>query len=183
MTANEPTTGGFMVFDVESIGLHGEGFAVGVIVIDQDGKEILATHFACPSDAAVGDGEDRDWVAKCVPRIEVNCTSPREVRDSFWRLWEEHSAQNRLLAADNAWPVEARFLNACVDDDRQARKDQGPYPFVDIGSVLLACDPDENRFDYGRFPTELPEHNPIADARRSARLLMACLHVDDGGLP
>ena len=174
MTSNEPTASGFVVFDVESVGLHGEGYAVGVFVLNKDGEEIFAHRLVCPSDTAVGDSEDRDWIAQNVPKMETNCASPREVRDAFWRIWELYSAQNWLLAADNAWPVDARFLAACVDDDPKRRKWKGPHPLVDIVSVLFACDPDR-RMNYGRLPEELPEHDPLADARRSARLLWTCL--------
>lgn len=30
----------YMVFDVESIGLHGEGFAVGYVVVDRNGERL-----------------------------------------------------------------------------------------------------------------------------------------------
>lgn len=43
-----------MVFDVESIGLHGEGFAVGYVVL-QDCREVECGMFACDPSKAAGD--------------------------------------------------------------------------------------------------------------------------------
>ena len=55
-----------MVFDVESIGLHGEGYAVGYVVI-VDGKEVEADMFACPGSMAEGVDSDRLWVYGNIP--------------------------------------------------------------------------------------------------------------------
>jgi hypothetical protein len=175
-----PEINGFVVFDVESVGLHGEGFAVALLVLNRAGTELLAVEFACPREKAQGNAEGRRWIDENVPPITINCETPRQVRDAFWDIWEQYRTQNMLLTADNAWPVEARFLIACVEDAPEQREANGPHPLVDIGSALLACDP-ERKLNYDRLPKELPEHEPLADARRSARLLRACLH--NSGFP
>jgi len=46
-------------FDVESVGLHGQGFAVGWVVL-QDGQEVSSGYAACPIDAAKGARSDRE---------------------------------------------------------------------------------------------------------------------------
>ena len=38
----------FLVFDVESVGLHGQGFAVGYVVKRADGEHLADGCFACP---------------------------------------------------------------------------------------------------------------------------------------
>jgi hypothetical protein len=165
----------FMVFDVESIGLHGEGFAVGWCVI-KDGAEVQEGYLSCPPENAHGSDESRRWVAENVPRMEPDCDTPREVRDLFWRMWRRWADQGAVLVADCAWPVEARFLAACVDDDPSEREWKGPYPLHDLASVLLALGRDPLATNE-RLPTELPAHHPMTDAKQSARLLVSALGV------
>ena len=109
-----------------------------------------------------------------IPVLETCSPSLIDVRGKFWQRWVEWRAKGGVLAAECAWPVEARFLSACVDDLPDFRREQVPYPLVDISSVLLAggVDPLET---HPRLANELPVHHPLADARQSARLLVAAL--------
>ena len=77
------------------------------------------------------------------------------------------------MAADCCWPVEANFLAQCIADNKQ-RTGDGPYPLLDVSSFLVATGSDPLK-QYPRLPNELPAHNPLADARQSARLLRTCL--------
>lgn len=166
----------FMVFDVESIGLHGEGFAVGFVIVNGYGNEIQHGLMTCNRENASGNGVDRDWVEQNIPTIEggKGCEHPKWLRELFWGQWLSWKAKGALLVADCCWPVEARFLAACVDDLPEVRKWEGPYPLHDLASVLLA-----NRKDptakFPRLASELPEHNPLMDARQSARILIESL--------
>lgn len=162
-----------MVFDVESIGLHGEGYAVGYVVI-QHGEEVESGMFACPSGIAEGVDPDRSWVESNIPELESNSPDPFTVREKFWRRWVEWKSNGALLAADCAWPVESRFLAACVDELPNERRFAGPYPMIEISSVMMMVGKDPMK-DYERRATELPKHNPLADARQSARLLMEAI--------
>lgn len=168
-----------MVFDVESIGLHGEGYAAGYVVVDGDRQELQAGRFACDPRFANGTWKGREWVAANVPPLEETHLTPHAVRDAFWGLWQLWKGRGAVLAADCPWPVEARFLAACVDDARGTtasgpRDWEGPYPLVDVASVRLAAGLDPlGAAD--RLPSELPAHDPLADARQSARLLTEAL--------
>jgi hypothetical protein len=175
-----------MVFDVEAVGLHGEGFAVGYVVIDtKTGEEVDSGIAIAHEDLSPGLPDDRDWIKKnvvpaletYVPRVRASkpvatMTAP-DVRLFFWELWRFWRAQGAWLAADVAWPVEARFLAACVDESR-GRAEKGPYPLIDIASVRFGAGLDPLAHE-DRWPTELPAHNPLADARQSARLLLKAL--------
>jgi hypothetical protein len=79
-----------------------------------------------------------------------------------------------MAAADCAWPVEARFLARCVNDKPREREWQGPYPLMEIASYLEAAGMDPMK-EYDRLPSELPKHNPLCDARQSARMLSMAL--------
>jgi hypothetical protein len=166
----------FMVFDVESVGLHGEGYAVGWKVVDQDGKHVAGAQYACDPDRAKGDEASREWLSKNVPvpRLGYNCPSPRAVRDEFWRAWEYAKKQGATLAADVPWPVEANFLSQCISDEPEQRSWAGPYPLLDVASVRLAAGLDPLA-TVERLPGELPVHDPYCDAMQSARLLIEAI--------
>lgn len=164
----------FLVFDVKSIGLHGEGFAVGWVVVDRDGLRVEEGSAATDPVRCIGTDESHEWVGENVPQMHYGYTNPRAVRDRFWHIWRHWANRGAVLVADCAWPVEARFLAAAVDDDSTAREWQGPYPLHDLASIMLAigCDPLRAT---DRLPDELPAHHPLHDARQSARLLVECL--------
>lgn len=163
----------YMVFDVESIGLHGEGFAVGYVVLSSEGLTTASGMYGCNPSAASGTGEDRDWVSQNCPTLAINCSSPRSVRKAFWYEWSDWRERGAVLVADCAWPVEARFLTDCVDDDLPERAWEGPYPLHELASFMVAAGMDPMA-TYDRLPTE-PQHDPLGDARQSARLLMQAL--------
>jgi hypothetical protein len=175
MTKNYKSDGTFMAFDVESIGLHGDSFAVGWVII-RDGKEVSSGHCWTNPDNVRGSTSDRKWVAKHVPGLDpaLRLESPRAIREMFWAHWMNWRERGAVLVADCHWPVEARFLCACIDDDRITRSWQGPYPFIDVGSVLLAAGLDP-LMTGDRLPNELPAHHPLADARQSARVFLTTL--------
>jgi hypothetical protein len=166
----------YMVFDVESVGLHGEGFAVGFAVVTREGEELDRARFACDPSAAQGASSDRRWVAENIPPIEVTHSTPRAVRDAFWSAWEVVKARGAVLVADCEWPVEARFLAACVDDDPEARRWGGPYPLHEVATARLAAGLDPLAI-VDRLPSEEPKHCPLADARQSARLFVEALRA------
>lgn len=162
----------FFVFDVESIGLHGEGFAVagGVYISGAAQWEFC---FSCPMDKAEGLKADRDWVSRNVPVMEDTHRDTYGLRTSFWKAWEKARASGAEMAAECLWPVEARFLQDCIRDDAK-RLPTAPYPCHEIASLMLAAGMDPMT-SYDRKPSELPRHDPIADVRQSARLLFEAL--------
>lgn len=163
----------FMVFDVESVGLHGEGFAVGYVVVTADGKELESGRHACLPSKARGYSEGHAWVADNVPSIPPTNHAPLGVRIRFWGDWLKWRQKGAVLVADCAWPVEARFLIACVEDDAATREWDGPYPLHELASFLVAAGMDPMA-QYDRLPNE-PKHDPLGDARQSARLLRLAL--------
>ena len=136
----------FFVFDVESIGLHGEGFAVGYVLKDRSGITIREDWFHCDSGRAASAGgaldpQDRDWVATNIPTLSPTSrlTSPKSVRDAFWAQWMRAKADfpGVVMASECIWPVDTAFLTACVMDDVDSRKWEGPHPLLDIATVMM----------------------------------------------
>lgn len=165
----------YFVFDVESIGLHGEAFAVGFVVVNELGKELVAECYASHVEKSRGNPESHAWVSKNILPITPTHGSDYRIRDAFWLAWKGWESTGAIMVADCAWPVEARFLIQCIEDNHAGREFQGPYPLHDLASILLA-----KGFDpltkFPRLDTELPEHDPLCDARQSARILIAALN-------
>lgn len=167
----------FFVFDVESIGLHGEGFAVAYLIITPQGEKVHEAVAWFDPAKAKGTDSNRIWIKEHVtglPEGYGKMESPTGLRDLFWQAWMHWKSQGAVMVADCCWPVEARFLIACVDDDPERREWDGPYPLHDLGSIMLALGHDPlSRSE--RQAGEIPEHNPLCDARQSARLLVEIL--------
>jgi len=166
----------FFVFDVESVGLHGDVFSYGYVVVENAPQMRVVGRGGLSSIRcnARGTAADHEWVSANVPPGSRITSSPIVLRDAFWASWSYWRTQGAVMAADLLWPVEARFLQACVDDE-PARQAEAPYPLIDVASVLLAAGMDPIA-SYDRLPAELPKHDPVADATQSARLLLAALN-------
>lgn len=174
----------WMVFDVESAGLHGEGFSVGWVLVDDRGIEYAFGHYGCSLDEAKWQSPESDrWVRENCDWPE-NCANPREVRDQFWSAYDGYlydiPGRKILLAADVPWPVESRFLNQVFGDD-PSRIDKAPYLLIDIASVRFAAGLNPLA-TCRRYLEELPAHSALADARHSARLLIEALALINRGI-
>jgi hypothetical protein len=168
----------YFVLDVESIGLHGEGYAAAYAVFDTNGTELAAETFSCNPQNAKGDASDRNWVTKNVPPVFINCSSPGEVRNKILQAWLIWRPKGAALCADCTWPVESNFLSAAIADrtavEGESAKWLGPYPVLDISTfriLLLQCRQPLPERDLVQYP----EHQPLADVRYSAKVLFDAL--------
>lgn len=170
----------YFVWDAESIGLYGEGFAYGYVVIEMDergGYETLEEGgLCCPPVNAAGLHEDRMWVAENVKTHGLEeVTTPMMVRERFWEVWQRWRGEATMVA-DCPVPVEANFLEACVRQGNIVKRAwKGAYPFLDVGSVRHAVGLSATE-SCERLDNEKPEHHPLMDARQSARLLVEALN-------
>lgn len=166
----------FFVFDVESVGLHGDGFSYGYVVVENAPQMKVVDHgsLSAGRSNAQGTSADHEWISTNVPPCRRVICSATALRNTFWVEWVRWRAQGAVMVADCPWPVEARFLQACIDDE-PTRQAEAPYPLIDVASVLLAAGMDPIA-SYDRLPAELPKHDPVADATQSARLLLAALN-------
>jgi len=166
----------FMVFDVESVGLHGDGFAVAWVVVTESGQRLQEGCLSCDPAQCDGTRENHQWVRENVPLLERTSPTKHHLRDAFWHAWRSWADLGAVLVADCAWPVEANFLSACVAQNHTEREWQGPYPLHDLASVLLALGAADPLAVTERLPDELPAHHPLMDARQSARQLLHSLN-------
>lgn len=170
-------------FDVESNGLHGEAFAVGGVVWTIGNKIPDDTiYFAVPVD------DPTDWVkANVLPDMKPPThTRAQYMRNAFWD-WLMQNKTDALVCGDVIYPVEARFLIACQNDDIAAREWDAPYPLYDVSSLLLAAgiDPDSDRVELARIAAKqmnlirfaYVKHDPNNDAIASAICAMYALET------
>lgn len=169
-----PEPSPFFVFDVESIGLHGEPYAVGWVIVDQSGNLLECGRIAIPTEQAHGDDADRAWVQDNVPPIPPTHMSMKAMLVDFWGQWMKWKTAGAIMFAECGWPVESKFLSMCVHTDYASNKWNGPYPFHDVSSVMFSAGMDPMG-TYERKHDEMPKHCPLADARQSARLLTTAL--------
>lgn len=176
-----------LTFDVESLGLYGEPFAVGAVIHNHSGEEIATLFEHCPHTATkesslpLTDPRNRsEWIQKnVVPVLNTapTCSSPREIRDKFWKFYREwvtfakNSKIELDIVVDAGYPVESSFLRECINDSFEERQWEGPYPLHEVQTAIkLARYTKENE----RLPSEEPAHHPLSDARQSARIWREC---------
>jgi hypothetical protein len=180
MTQAPPLPHFHFVFDVESIGLHGEAFAVGFVVLDAQWVLQEERLWVIPSQLAKGAEEDRQWVKQHIQDVlaaeerplEANCTNARTMRSEFFERWVFWKANNADMYADCTWPVESGLLSACIRDAQEQGVPNaawlGPYPVVDIMSLERAARWAGFAQELKRDESLFPLHHPLADAKYSA---------------
>lgn len=164
----------YMAFDAESIGLHGDAFAIGFTVTDLNRIVHDEEMYSCSRDLCKGQPSDLEWVNENIPPLKITHKTLIEMRNAFWEKWQYWKKQGAMLVTDCGWPVESNLLTACINDNVVERMWEGPLPMLDISSLLFITgkDPIATR---PRFKSELPVHNPLADARQTARILIDLL--------
>lgn len=172
----------FLVLDVETVGLFGEPFAFGAVVLNGKTLETEVEVFvACPFSAAKGPPDDKAFVEKEVaPAVYLSdkipphraVTTPDHLRDQFAELWQHWQARGAVIVGDHIFPCEAEFLSGMWVERKVSGKAEvpSPYPVLDIASMLAMYGRDPVQ-EFERELEELPRHNPLADARQSARVL------------
>lgn len=161
----------YFVFDVESAGLYGEGFAVGYAVVDDTDFLMHASDWRTAGIGAVECAESQcDWLRAHLPAEVLfpdQCEGIPKLSLNQLRAWFESELEKFpgcMLVSDCAFPVETNWLLACKI---------APYTLIDVSTALLLSGRDPvGTFD--RKPNELPAHHPMADALQSARMLLEC---------
>lgn len=172
--------------DVESMGLLGEPFAVGWVIVDEEGNEKEEGYLAYPHLTEGVSPDDMKWMQENVlPHLpEPNCKDADDLCHRFWDAWTTaHVNYDGLtMVSDVPFPVEAGFLLRCLKMLGLGMGDS-PLPIIDVASVLLATGQDPLG-TYSRLDNELPAHNPLNDARQSVRQMLQALEgLDDLALP
>jgi len=155
-----------LTFDAETDGLYGDVFAIGGAVMDADGQVL---------DTFAGQAESErvtsPWVREnCLPHLSgLPILATRALlQEAFWAFymrWRERC----VVLADVPYPVEAGLLRRCVEKNLPEREWLGPFPLLDLASVLYAkgIDPDINRMEFCGWQGR--PHSPLDDAIASGK--------------
>lgn len=157
------------IFDVEATSLHGEGFAVGAIVIDPAGKEIDSFEMM----SVEGANAASEWVQEnVIPHLDLmsTCVTNKQLRDAFFEFYMKHKETCEIWSDVN-YPVETNFLAAILADNPIDREWSMPYPLKDISTLV---DMDIDRHAVCGIHN-LQKHNPLDDSRASAECLKKVL--------
>lgn len=169
----------YFVFDVESIGLYGDDFAVAGGLYDSEGEALDEFCYCIPKEGLKGSPEDLKWVEENVPELPVTHEDGPSMRKAFWGKWIEAKSKDAQIFAECKYPVETNFMAKCIEEDPSRIKD-APYPFHEIASIMLASGTDPLK-SYKRIEGELPKHHPLKDTRQSLRILRHCIRKINNG--
>ncbi|GAB3251027.1 hypothetical protein [Kineosporia babensis] len=149
-------------FDAETNGLYGSHWAIGAVVLDEQGEVVDQFGEMVDPDIWVDDPWVRENIVPVVdlPRVDTN----QQLLENFWQFWMRHR-ETSLCVADFGHVVEAHLMRSCVQLDHEARQWKGPYPMHELGTALLFADidPDINRREFIGRP-DLVQHEPVHDS-------------------
>lgn len=165
------------MFDVESNGLYGEGFAVGAVVKNYNGNVIDTFELKSI------EGEEKvnnEWVKENVlPYLKdmKSVYSLIEFRKEFYEFYMKHK-NNIVIFSDVNYPVETNFLNAVVMDNMEERQWNMPYPLYDMCN-FVPVNMDREKIYNNNIDNLVPVHNnrlrkhhPIDDCKASLYVLL-----------
>jgi len=154
-----------LCFDCESIGLWGETFAVGAVVLDISSGEVL-DRFEILNESLLPAAAMNEWVNEHVLPHLTNmerCQSSIALRESFFRFLQAHK-QTAEVWVDVGFPVETNFLAAVAHDNLEKRFWEMPYPLHDVSNFV---DINIDRIASSGL-LNLRQHHPTEDALASA---------------
>jgi hypothetical protein len=165
-----------LIFDIESDGLFGKGFAYAYVKLDENNNIIELD--SCMSQIEVKD----EWVRQNVlpMRTLKNVHTNKALRNSFFEVLKK--SKDCQIWGDVVFPVETNFLEEVANDDIESRKFEMPYPLFDISTIRDINIPRIKTFNedmYKLYPQlinslsvyNLKEHNPLHDVLASTYLL------------
>lgn len=156
--------------DAESDGLYGGILSVAALVTNEENRELEHFYGAVdPARCRVTVPWVRENVVTYLAEAEAFYDSETALLTAFWAFWSRHREQAECIA-DVGYPVEAGLFTRCVALDPKTRYYQGPYPLLDLATLLRArgIDPLRERASLCQVP--LTAHNAMNDVRMTAEL-------------
>jgi hypothetical protein len=165
----EPAHRRVISIDAEANGLAGRAFCVGLTLSDSTREQLHAV-YRCP----IGEPID-PWVVEnvlpAIADVRENVSGYPKLLAEVRETIERWGGKAVPLIAHVAWPVEARLL---LDAYSGERVWDGPFPLIDVASVLLATGHDPLTVDGYLRDHSIPApegspHHPLYDARAAER--------------
>ncbi|WP_028987583.1 CRISPR-associated protein Csx3 [Thermicanus aegyptius] len=155
-------------FNVESDGPYGEVYAVGAVVLNEEGEEIDRFAGIAEKDQ-IENRRVRETVLPVLGELREYKTR-REMRDDFWKFYMKHM-KNSIHVVDKGIIDVERLFDQVIQDDPENRKQYKPHPIsLNSVSVILrqnGIDPHINRIKYSGL-NGLDQFNPADKALASA---------------
>lgn len=156
--------------DAESDGLYGSVLSVAALVTDEENRELCHFYGAVsPEQTEIRSPWVRMHVLPMLGMAEEIFPTEAALTEAFWQFWLDHRKTCQCIA-DVGVPVEARLFSLCVRRDPQVREFLGPYPLLDLSTLLLArgIDPLSDRATLSGLA--LTPHDPLNDVRMAAKI-------------
>ncbi len=187
------------VFDVESMGLYGEAFAVGWVVDDYFEGEIDSGYISMPTDGLIAAYGERKWLEENIfPNLPAPTITEADIaefkeanpklkfqelsdyysyvlRSQFWKILQKWLDKGALIWVDCGFPIETNFLNLCIADNIIRSDFTYIFYFINDLVTLMFLTGKNPNLSYERLESEKPVYHPTKDARQSARLIRQCL--------
>ncbi|KIR01290.1 hypothetical protein P261_00104 [Lachnospiraceae bacterium TWA4] len=159
----------YVFLDAECDGLYGRFISVAMVVIDNNGHEVDRMYKGIKKNQLLNSVESL-WVRENVLPVmkeydEVD--NENELIEAVWAFWMNYQ-KDAYMIVDVGYPVEARLLMNCVQNDPKTRIMQAPFPLLDLSSMLYAKRQDP-LMDRSRFSKDVL-HNPLTDVDISIKI-------------
>ena len=154
--------------DVETDGLYGSFLTVALIATDWEGNELERAYLGIRREKM---HITEPWVEENVlPRLGEYepVDTEEELLRKAWDFWLRYR-EEAYAVCDVGYPVEARFLKACVELDVKQNAMLAPFPLVDLSSLILAkgYEPLINREELVADYESTKQHNELYDVEVS----------------
>lgn len=155
----------YLFVDAETNGLYGTFLSVAMILTDSEGNKLESCY--------VGRKEPEKLVTNSWVRENVlpymgtyeEYDNEESLLERAWSFWKKH-AENTYVITDIMHPIESRLFSLCVISDKASREFQGPFPMLDLSSMLYAIgiDPLKAREELAEPEEKGRIHNALYDA-------------------
>ena len=161
-----PENNKYLFVDAETDGLYGKFISIAMVVADHVGNELEHIYIGLSNPE---NHIKEKWVRENVlPTLDEyeEYEDEHSLLEAAWSFWRVHASDSYVFT-DVMHPVESRLFTRCVEQDIENRVFQGPFPMLDLASMLyaLGINPLEAREKLVQPLDEGKQHNALYDAR------------------
>lgn len=127
-----------LFIDAEAYGLYGDFISVAMKLIDTStGEELDKAYFGIAKEKLC---IKEEWVKDNVEKYLGDYSEQKSENDlieSVWSFWDKYKSTSYVIT-DVGFPVESRLFIKCVENDKNNRLFEAPFPLLDLSSMLLS---------------------------------------------
>lgn len=168
MSVTVPSNARYVVFDVESVGLLGEPWAIGWVAMNSIGVEVASgCTWAYPMEVdPSASSEDYDFALPAVESLAATtpAVTPEQVLRDLWDLWVQTRSAGATFYCDVFSPVDGHALRQAFVN---AKKRGVAVPLEDSPRVLDIHSIVTHAGIKRNIASSNNKHHPVDDARAS----------------